>query len=249
VIAPSVAAEWGIVPPTESYDRVAPTIRRDQLILSHLWLVRHVIGRLLTDLPPGLDVENLESAGTLGLVEAASRFDPTRGVEFKTFAYARIRGAVLDELRRNCPLPQEVLQRVARVRDAYETLPLPVTPEALSDATGLSVDEVLDCLSAMRMTRTVSWDETGKTVKVRLDDPQDQPPAALERAEHHRLVADAIAALPDRERIAITLYYMEDLRLREIGQVLQLSESRVSRLLNAALFRLGELLRTRGIAS
>src|SRR5207253_2587988 len=101
------------------------------MILSHLPLVRHVIGRLAAQLPPGTDVENLESAGTLGLVEAAGNFDPARGSDFGTYAYGRIRGAVLDELRRNCPLPQHMLERVARVRRAYEELRPPVTVDAL----------------------------------------------------------------------------------------------------------------------
>src|SRR5438132_1518967 len=100
-----------------------------------------------------MDVENLEAAGTLGLVEAANHFDPDRGVQFKTYAYTRIRGAVLDELRRNCPLPQPMLQRAAKVRQAYEELQQPVTLEALATATQLSADEVADCLAALRLTR------------------------------------------------------------------------------------------------
>src|SRR5262245_65056886 len=93
-----------------SYQDVAVRDRRDALILEHLSVVRHVVGRLLTELPPGLDSENLEAAGMLGLVEAARHFDPNRGVDFRTYAQSRIRGAVLDELRRNCPLPQRVLE-------------------------------------------------------------------------------------------------------------------------------------------
>ena len=228
-----------------AYQQVAAGSRRDELILSHLSLVRHAIGRLLAELPPAVDVENLEAAGTLGLVEAATHFDPARGVKFKAYAYHRIRGAMLDELRRNCPLPQDVLVRVAKLRKAYEALPLPVTPEALSDATGLGYDEVLDCLAAIRMTRMMSWDHSGKALGLRLDDPHEQPDTALERAEEWRLVTEAIRALPERERLVVTLYYMEDLRLKEIGQVLKLSESRVSRLLTAALFQLGEQLRAR----
>lgn len=234
------------VPTTENaYHQVAAQSRRDELILGHLSLVRHALGRLLAELPPAVDVENLEAAGTLGLVEAATHFDPARGVEFKAYAYHRIRGAMLDELRRNCPLPQDMLQRVAKMRKAYEALPPPVTPEALSDATGLGYEEVLDGLAAIRMTRMLSWETAGKALALRLDDPHDRPDSALERSEERRLVTGAIESLPERERLVVTLYYMEDLRLKEIGQVLKLSESRVSRLLTAALFRLGEQLRAR----
>jgi RNA polymerase sigma factor for flagellar operon FliA len=229
----------------ESYRQVAVQNRRDALILDHLALVRHVVGKLIAHLPPGLDLENLESAGMLGLVEAATNFDASRGVEFKSFAIARIRGAALDELRRNCPLPQHVLERVAKLRRAYQKLEEPVTVETLAEATGLSHDEVLDTLAAIRLTQMVSWERTGEPILTRLDDRQEQPQSEFEREERKRTLAEAIASLPERERLVVTLYYMENLRLKEIGQVLKLSESRVSRVLNAALFQLGEYLRAR----
>jgi RNA polymerase sigma factor FliA len=190
-----------------------------------------------------MDVENLTSAGTLGLVEAATKFDPERGSKFESFAFARIRGAVLDELRRNCPLPQHLLERVALVRKAYRELPPPVSREALAAATGLSSAELGDCLTAMRMTRMLSWDRLADLAPAQLHQSSERPEAALDQAEQKKLLAEAIAALPERERLVVTLYYLEDLRLKEIGQVLELSESRVSRLLSAALFDLGEYMR------
>jgi RNA polymerase sigma factor FliA len=226
----------------QAYENVSSQHRRDELILAHLPLVRHALARLVAHLPPGVDVDNLESAGVLGLVEAASKFDPERGVKFETFAAWRIRGAVFDELRRNCPLPQHLLEKLTRVRQAYKELPPPVTVEALAQATGLSVEEVADCLAAMRMTRMISWEnlaEPGLALAT-----EDKPDACAEREEQKQQLADAIAQLAERERLVVTLYYLEDLRLKEIGQLLALSESRVSRLLNAALFRLGEFLRS-----
>jgi RNA polymerase sigma factor for flagellar operon FliA len=228
-----------------AYSARAERDRRDRLILDHLPLVRHVAGKLAAELPPGVDLENLESAGVLGLVEAANAFDPERGAQFKTFAYARVRGAILDELRRNCPLPQHVLQLVARVRRAHEELPPPVTVEALASATGLSADEVADALAAIRLTRMVSGGGAGELIGTRLDDPAPRPDAVAEREELKGLLVEALAALQERERLIVTLYYLEDLRLKEIGEVLKLSESRCSRLLSTALFHLGELLRAR----
>ncbi len=229
---------------TQAYSRVAERARRDELIESHLGLVRHILGKLVAQLPPGVDVENLESAGTLGLVEAANKFDPERGIKFETYAYTRIRGAILDELLRNCPLPQHVLERVARVRKAYEALPPGATTAELAAAAGLSDDELADCLAAMRLTRMTSW-EAGDSLDACLADRSEPPDALAERAEQKELLADAIEALPERERLVVTLYYMEDLRLKEIGSVLGLSESRVSRVLNAALFTMGEYMRAR----
>jgi RNA polymerase sigma factor for flagellar operon FliA len=229
----------------KTYTQVAAQSRRDELILEHLPLVRHILGKLAAQLPPGVDVENLESAGVLGLVEAANNFDPERGNQFNTYAYLRIRGAILDELRRNCPLPQQMLERVAQVRRAYKELPPPVTVEALAAATGLNADVVADCLAAIRMTRMVSLEGSVATVGTRLDERQERPDTQAERAELSRLLTEAIESLPPRERLIVTLYYKEDLRLKEIGQLMELSESRVSRLLNAALFEIGEYMRTR----
>ncbi len=231
----------------QAYTDLAVKSQRDELILAHLSLVRHVLGKMIGQFPAGVDAENLESAGLLGLVEAATNFDPERGVQFKTYAYTRIHGAIIDELRRNCPLPQQMLERIAIVKKAYDNLTPPVSIEALAAATGLSSDEVTDCLAAFRMSRTISWEGAEKTIGTRLDERQQPPDALAERAEYERVLGEAISALPERERITVTLYYLEDLRLKEIGAVLNLSESRISRILDAALFRLGELMRARGL--
>jgi RNA polymerase sigma factor for flagellar operon FliA len=228
-----------------TYDAVAQKERRDQLIVEYLPLVRHLVGKMTAELPPGVDIDNLESAGVLGLVEAAHRFDPERGVQFKTYAFTRIRGSILDELRRNCPLPQQMLQQMARVRQAYEELPPPVRTADLAAATGLSEAEIADCLAALRMTRWLSWEEHGEPIGTRLDDPH-RPDRLVEKEEQKRLLTEALNALEERERMIVTLYYLEDLRLKEIAEVLHLSESRVSRLLNAALFHLGEYMRVHG---
>jgi RNA polymerase sigma factor for flagellar operon FliA len=178
------------------------------------------------------------------LVEAAASFDPERNATFPTYAYLRIRGAVIDELRRNSPLPQRVLEAVGRIRRAYRELPAPVTVEALAAATGLSPDEVADSLAAVRLTRMTSWGPETEQLATRLDDGS-RPEAGLEREETRVLLTQALEALPERERRVVTLYFLEDLRLREISAVLNLSESRVSRILNTALFHLGERLRAK----
>jgi RNA polymerase sigma factor for flagellar operon FliA len=228
----------------QPYTQLAERARGNELIESHLGLVRHILGKLVAQLPPGVDVENLESAATLGLVEAANKFDPERGIKFETYAYTRIRGAVLDELRRNCPLPQHVLERVAKLRRAYESLPAGSSAAELAAASGLSEDDVADCLAAMRLTRMSSWDG-GDPLDACLADRGEPPDVLAQLADEKRLLADAIEALGERERLVVTLYYLEDLRLKEIGTLLNLSESRVSRVLNAALFHLGEYMRAR----
>ena len=210
---------------------------RDELILNHLWLVRHLVGKLAARLPPGVDVDNLESAGLLGLVEAAQRFDTSRGVDFKAFAALRIRGAMIDEARRNSPLPQELLQYVKLVSRAQERLTPPITIEALAAETGLSEDQVLDALAAIPLTQVKSFDPAADELSQITEDVSS---SAMEREDEWRLLADAISSLPERERLIVTMYYKEDLRLKEIGEILGLSESRVSRLLTAAQFQLRE---------
>ena len=219
------------------YSVTATQSARDELILNHLWLVRHLVGKLAARVPPGVDIENLESAGLLGLVEAAQRFDPARGVDFKAFAALRIRGAIIDEARRNSPLPQELLQHVKLVSKAQEQLAPPITIEALSSLTGLTADQVLDALTAIPLTQVKSLDPTAEELS-RVT--SDAPASEMERDDERRLLADAITSLPERERLIVTLYYKEDLRLKEIGEMLGLSESRVSRLLTAAQFQLRE---------
>lgn len=228
---------------THPYSQANAQKEREASILANLGLVRHILGRLKARLPSGIDLENLEAAGVLGLVEAANRFEPRRGVRFETFAYPRIRGAILDELRRNCPLPQDLLERIARVRRLYRTLPPPVSIETLVAGTGLSEDEVIECLSALRLTRAGSWEDLAAAGSALATRGQDQPAHQAELAEQKRVLTQRIRQLPERERLVVTLYYLEDLRLKEIGVLLGLSESRVSRLLKAALFDLSEAMR------
>lgn len=214
-----------------------------QLILENLGYVRHILTRLLNQLPRGVDAENLESAGVLGLIEAAGQFDPDRNVEFRTFAYRRIRGAILDELRRNCPLSQQMLQKIAVLRKAKLDISGPASPEALAEASGMSTDEVMECIQGARLTRPESWCDSVR-VRGHIGDREDA--SELERAEMQQVLADGIETLPDRMRIALSLHYNEGLRLKEIGELLGLSESRVSRILDSARSRLQEYARQQG---
>lgn len=218
----------------QEYSRTAEETTRDSLIVGHLWLVRHIIGKVAARLPAGVDVENLQAAGVLGLVEAASRYDASRGVDFKAFAALRIRGAIIDEARRNCPLPQDVMRRVSLVVKAQERLPAPIAVEDLVSATGLSSDEVLDALLAIPFVHVHSLEQLETDPGANGSSEE----SAQEREEQKQLLADAILALTERERLVVTLYYKEDLRLKEIGQVLNLSESRVSRILASAQLHL-----------
>ena len=231
--------------PARVYQQASAEAQREELILSNLSLVRHILGRLSARLPHGTDLDNLEAAGVLGLVEAAHRFDPERGVRFKTFAYTRIRGAIFDELRRNCPFPQDLLERITKVRKFLQALAPPVSIETLALQSGLSEDDVNECLAAMRFSRSISWDDLAGSGNRQLASVAERPDVHMEGVERKRLLAEAITELPENERVAVSLYYLEDLRLKEIGLVLNLSESRVSRMLKSAEHRIEEHIRAK----
>lgn len=215
---------------------------RDQRICEHLDYVRHIASRLISDLPSSVDEENLLSAGVLGLIQAAENFDDSRGVVFKTFAYPRIHGAMIDELRRNCPLPQRILQNLSLVRATIERLIPPTSVELIAAESKLSVAEVEECLAGSRLTNMHSWDDHDTVHSVRTG-RDDRPESRIEDSEKRQQLAKAIEQLPERERLVVTLYYMEDLRLKEIGAAIELSESRVCRLLARAEHQLKETVR------
>ncbi len=221
-----------------TYQNINDQQARERLIVSNLHYVKHVIGKLLLELPGSVDVENLEAAGVLGLVEAANRFDAGKGVAFKTFAYSRIRGAVLDELRRNCPVPQHVLQNWSKIKVAVQRGEQTLTSEQIAEMTDLSVEDVEKCLVAMRMNYPESWSEELLPYTRRSDNSAQE-----EQSEHEQqhVLARAIEKLADRPRAVITLYYLDDLTLKQIGQVLGLSESRVSRILTKTELQLKQM--------
>lgn len=220
----------------EVYRATAHQVARDDLIVEHLPLVKQVLGRTLAALPNSADKENLEAAGTLGLVEAAWKYDPSRNVKFSTFARKRIYGAVMDELRRNCPLPQTVLERWGRVRAVLERNNGVIAISEIADQLGITEEEVEDCIVAIRLTQPESWTEASG-----LSANFDQ----LERAEEAALLADCIMMLSERDRAIVTMYYHDRMFLREIGNTLGLSESRVSRLLATAEIRLQKLVQAK----
>ncbi len=216
---------------------------REKLIIDHLGYVRRILSSLMAGLPSHVDRDSLESAGVVGLVEAANNFDPTRGINFKTFSFPRIRGSILDELRRNSPLSQQMLQQVSKVRAAWEKLEPPVMPEDLARETGYSLEQIEKCLEAIRFTTPQDWNDLYCTVHSTWRSDESAPSSRLEQEEARTVLAEAITRLPERERLVVTMYYADELRLAEIGEVLGISESYTSRVLAAAEFRLKELVR------
>lgn len=219
-----------------AYQTSTQQASRDQLITDHLGDVRHILGRLLTTLPESVDKENLEAAGVLGLVEAAHHFDSTRNVKFGAFAYHRIRGAILDELRRNCPLPQHMLEKWAQIRQVIDEFDGPIATDQIAARCGLTDEEVENCFDAIRLTRPEVWQE-----EFGLSETAEHP--KLDNDDKTTRLASAIEQLDDRLKAIVGMYYRDELRLKEIGKVMGLSESRVSRLLQQAHVQLKFILK------
>ncbi len=221
---------------------------REKIVLEHVPLLRHIVGRMCFDIPGGLERDDLFGIGMLGLLAAADAWEPERGLQFSTFAYRKIRGAILDELRRVDFLPRGRREKVraldAAVARLEHELGIPPSPEDLArelDVTPEEVDEVL--LSAASASQVSLEDGPSDSLRAMLSDPSCADPVeSAEFAEMKALLADAIADLPEQEQTVITLYYGEELYLKEIGEILGVTESRASQIHSRAIFRLNRTL-------
>ncbi len=228
---------------------------REQLILDHIPLVRYLVGRMSAKLPPHLDLQDLMSSAMIGLINAADRFDHTRGVLFKTFAEQHIRGTVLDELR-----SYDVLSR--SMRDKYKRLERELhqlesllgrnpTSEEVAGALNMSLDDYFELLDDVHIFTFISLNDSWEgddgspfcladvLCEVEAKNPQQQ----VMTMQLTEALGQAIDTLPEKERLAVTLYYNEDFNLKEIGETLGLTESRISQIISQAMVRLRSRLR------
>jgi RNA polymerase sigma factor for flagellar operon FliA len=224
---------------------------RDRLILTYAPLVKFVAGRVGAGLPSHIDDEDLMSYGLLGLMRAVERFEPERDIKFETYAIPRIRGAIIDELRAMDWVPRSVRGRARDIERAIVELEGRLgrapTDEEIAEKLGLSQEELDDSLGDISRASVVALDElwtvsSGGDQVALIDTIEDtqgpNPQTALAQTELKEAIGDALARLPEREKLVVTLYYYEELTLREIGEVLGVTESRVSQLHTKAVLRL-----------
>jgi RNA polymerase sigma factor for flagellar operon FliA len=225
---------------------------RDRLILTYAPLVKYVAGRLGSGLPAHVDEGDLVSYGLLGLIGAIERFDPTRDIKFETYAISRIKGAIIDELRALDWVPRSVRSRARDIERAIAELESKLgrapNDDEIAAKVGITTEELEDSLTEISRSSIAALDELwtmsgegGDQVSL-LDTIEDtdgpNPQDALAQTELREALGEAIARLPEREKLVVTLYYYEELTLREIGEVLGVTESRVSQLHTKAILRL-----------
>ncbi|MBN1629507.1 MAG: RNA polymerase sigma factor WhiG [Thermoleophilia bacterium] len=234
------------------YKERGDTRARDKLILAYSPLVKYVAGRMSSGLPAHIDEGDLVSYGLLGLIGALDRFDPGRNIKFETYAVSRIKGSIIDELRALDWVPRSVRSWARKVEAAVTKLENRLmrapSDEEIASELGVAVDDFQDILNQISCASVVAldefWDSSGPGQdKVNLIDTiEDADAPDPSRAYRIQVVketlAGAIERLPERERIVIGLYYYEGLTLKEIGEVLGVTESRVSQLHTKAVLRL-----------
>ncbi len=224
---------------------------RDQLILNYSPLVKYVAGRVAVGLPQNVEQSDLVSYGIFGLIDAIEKFDPERGYKFETYAIARIRGAIIDELRAIDWVPRSVRAKARALENAYAKLESNLrrtpTDEELADELEMTAAQLQTTLSQISFVGLVALDEMlsvggdrgeSLTLGDTIADTGEGPVAAYEVEEMRHILADAINSLPEREKIVLTLYYYEGLTLAEIGQVLGVTESRVCQIHTKAVLQL-----------
>jgi RNA polymerase sigma factor for flagellar operon FliA len=227
---------------------------RDRLILTYAPLVKYVAGRLGSGLPAHVDENDLVSYGLLGLIGAIERFDPDRDIKFETYAIARIKGSIIDELRAMDWVPRSVRSRARDIERAIAELERKLhrapNDEEIAEKLGVTTDELNDSLTEIGRSSIAALDELwtvsssggGGDQVALIDTIEDtegpEPQSELAQTELKEALGEAIARLPEREKLVVTLYYYEELTLREIGEVLGVTESRVSQLHTKAILRL-----------
>lgn len=218
---------------------------RDALLERHAPLVARIAYHLKGRLPETVEVEDLIQAGMIGLLEAAQHYQAGFGAAFATFAGIRVRGAMLDEVRRNDWAPRSVYRRSRELSRAIQAVEArtgrEAQPGAIAAELGVSLDEYHRMLQDVRGARVLSVDEIGYEDGTSLEhfaSPDESVGELLQRSRLRGQLSEAIASLPERERLVMSLYYDEELNLREIGEVLGVTESRVCQLHSQAVARL-----------
>lgn len=232
------------------YKTVQDLQARDQLIRHFAYLVKITAGRVISNLPPSLERDDLVSAGIVGLIKAVDQFDLTRQVKFETYAIALIRGAILEMLREDDWVPRSIRERVKTLERTYSSLEVelgrPATEDEMAAALNMEPEEFQKLLVETGRTSLLSLEDilvgTDGGEKLHLadviTDESTPPDREAEMQARRQMLGKAVDRLPERERRVISLYYYHGMTFKEIGKILTISESRVYQLHTQAVLRL-----------
>ena len=233
--------------------------KRNELILTYTPLIKYIAARLAARLPAQVSLDDLVSCGIIGLIDAINKFDVSKNVQFKTYAEFRIKGAMLDELRSLDWIPRSVRKKTHLIEDAYanlqRSLGRPAEAEEVAEFMDLKIEELYKLLDETKAVSVVALEEGRKSAGAHasylehevLETIQDDNARDSLLAVHFSglqgIMLEAIEALPDKEKLMISLYYYEELTMKEIGQIMGYTESRISQLHTQAMYRLKHKLR------
>jgi RNA polymerase sigma factor FliA len=240
----------------QAYKSLSSGKNREETIRQHLKLVSFVASRLAIGLPNWVDKRDLVNAGVIGLIDAVNNFDPSKGVKFETYAVTRIKGSMLDELRALDWIPRSTRAKSKEIEAAIAVLigrmgRFPNDTEIAREL-GWDMNKFYKAIDMVAGTTLLSLDEILDTSMVsgpvkRIDTLSDEESSVLDTMEHRELlenVVKVLQSLSEQERLVVSLYYYEELTLKEIGQVMNVSESRISQIHTAAVLKLRAKLRT-----
>jgi len=221
-------------------------VPEQELVLKHADLVKRIAYHLVSRMPPNVEVDDLIQSGMIGLLDAAKHYSATKGANFETYAGIRIRGAMLDEVRKSDWTPRSVHRNMRQMADVIRRIEnekgRDATPTDIAEGLGVSIEEYHKLVQDAASCRLFSFDQMSSSddESSPADHASDQNPGPFDRMEDagfRDALAAAIEGLPERERLVLSLYYDEDMNLREIGEVLEVSESRVCQIHGQALVR------------
>lgn len=218
---------------------------RDVLVERYAPLVKRIAYHMIGRLPPSVMVDDLIQAGMIGLLDASYQYDPKQGASFETYASIRIRGSMLDELRRNDWVPKSVHRRSRELSKAVHSVEMATgrdaTDQEVADEMGIDLDEYYRILQETNATSMMNIEDLGdgdSNVMERIPGNSETPHEKLQKVEFRQRLADEVAKLPEREQLVMALYYDREVNLKEIGAILNVTESRISQLLSHAHARL-----------
>lgn len=225
---------------------------RDQLMVKYLGLVHYVVNKLFKTMPSNVDREDLVNIGVIGLSEALDRYNPYFGIKFETYAIPRIRGAIIDELRKQDWIPRSLRSKSNKIKKVVEELEQvnrgEVSDQAVAGQLGISENEYHQWQSQLNRTSMISLDKPNPNFddhnlyEAIEDTHSSNPIDNIEDEEMKSLLVKVIKKLPEKSRLAITLYYYEQLTFKEIGKILNVSESRISQIHSETIDRLKRMI-------